>query len=706
MDRSKVLAERGRDALMDDLLQRLRARQEARRARRADGQGHDGTASIVLALWRRGHSARRMSIGEKIGTSRGSTANPSPWSRGIRAAHHSPAARTARVAERCAAVAALARVPDEPAATASRDDAWRRRISRSWTRRGRSCPSGRRTRCGSGRRTAAATRVLDVREKEEYREGHLPGAVSVPRGFLEMRVEEAVPDKTHADHRLLRRRHALAARRPHAEGAWATRNVVSMTRRLRRLEERRATRGSRTASSRPSSSDRYSRHFLLPEVGEAGQAKLLDAKVLLHRRRRPRLAGGVLPRRGRRRHARHRRHDVVDLSNLQRQILHTNDRVGMPKVESARQTLKALNPDVKVDRLPGAPDLRERHASSSRDYDVIVDGCDNFPTRYLVNDACVMLEQAERARQHLPVRGPGDGLRPAARAPATAASSPSRRRRARRRAAQEAGVLGVLPGLVGCVQALETIKLILGVGKPLIGRMVHFDTLSMEVRIHKLRKDPELPGVRRAPDGHRADRLRGVLRPARSGDAPRIRNRCDRGGRRRACARHWRERVHVAAIRSGCAPRPKRVIHAGCVRCDSRDRRWTSRRQCRHGADATSAARRGGGETGQASEERPWRRQRSLHDRRGGRSHPQLRRAPRACASTRCARRPRRAPGIRPRASPPPIWSRRSSSTSCATTRRIPAIRPAIASCCRRGTRRRCSTPRGPRPAPFRSSSC
>jgi adenylyltransferase/sulfurtransferase len=241
----------------------------------------------------------------------------------------------------------------------------------------------------------------------------------------------------------------------------------------------------------PDQLNRYSRHFLLPEVGEEGQAKLLDAKVLLIG------AGGLgspsafylaaagvgtlglID------------NDVVDTSNLQRQILHTNDRVGMPKVESARLTLNALNPDVKV------IGYQERISSENildliRDYDVIVDGCDNFPTRYLVNDACVMTGKPNvhgsifqfegQASVFYPGRGPCYGcLFPEPPPPGAAPSC------------QEAGVLGVLPGLVGCVQALETIKLILGKGKPLIGRMVYFDTLSMELRIHKLRKDPACP---------------------------------------------------------------------------------------------------------------------------------------------------------------------------------------------------------------------
>jgi molybdopterin/thiamine biosynthesis adenylyltransferase/rhodanese-related sulfurtransferase len=331
--------------------------------------------------------------------------------------------------------------------------------------------------------------LIDVREKEEYREGHLPGAVSVPRGFLDMRIEEAVPDKSAPVVLYCAGgTRSLLAGRTMKELGYT--NVVSMAGGFGAWKGA----GHPWVADRQFSADqlqRYSRHFLLPEVGEAGQAKLLDAKVLLIG------AGGlgspaayylaaagvgtlgIVDM------------DVVDMSNLQRQILHTNDRVGMPKVESARQTLTALNPDIKV------IGYQERVTSENimaliNDYDVIVDGCDNFPTRYLVNDACVMANKPNvhgsifqfegQATVFAPHKGPC--YRCLFPEPPPPGAAPS---------CQEAGVLGVLPGLVGCVQALETIKLILGVGKPLIGRMVYFDTLSMELRIHKLRKDPECP---------------------------------------------------------------------------------------------------------------------------------------------------------------------------------------------------------------------
>jgi molybdopterin/thiamine biosynthesis adenylyltransferase/rhodanese-related sulfurtransferase len=331
--------------------------------------------------------------------------------------------------------------------------------------------------------------LLDVREKEEFREGHLPGAVSLPRGFLEIQVEGKVPDKTQPVVAYCQSgtRSLLAGRilremgyedvRSMAGGFGAWKNGG-----FEWAQDRQFTQDQLT---------RYSRHFLLDEVGEAGQAKLLDAKVLCLG------AGGlgspvayylaaagvgtlgIVD------------NDTVDLSNLQRQILHTNDRVGMPKTESAKLTLNALNPDINV------IEHRERLDSSNimeiiDGYDIIVDGCDNFPTRYLVNDACVMKNKTNvhgsifQFEGQVTVFQPHEGpcyrcLFPEPPPPGMAPSC------------AEAGVLGVLPGLVGCIQALETIKVILGKGRPLIGRLAHVETLGMEVRVLNLRKDPKCP---------------------------------------------------------------------------------------------------------------------------------------------------------------------------------------------------------------------
>ena len=254
--------------------------------------------------------------------------------------------------------------------------------------------------------------LLDVREKEEYREGHLAGAVSLPRGFLEMRVEETVPDKDSSDHRLLRRRHALAARGPHAEGDGLHERRLD-DRRLHRLEERRACRSCRTVSSRQEQLSRYSRHFLLPEVGEAGQAKLLDAKVLLHRRRRARLADRALPGRGRRRHDRHRRprrrrslEPAAPDPAHQRPHRHAEGRVG------AHRRIDGAQPGREGVELPGAPELgeRPRHLRAVRHHRRRLRQLpDALPGERRLRHA----EEAERARQHLPVRGSGDRLRPA-----------------------------------------------------------------------------------------------------------------------------------------------------------------------------------------------------------------------------------------------------------------------------------------------------
>jgi len=328
--------------------------------------------------------------------------------------------------------------------------------------------------------------LLDVREREEYREGHLEGAISLPRGFLEMRVEETVADKTKPIIAYCAGgvRSLIAARTLKEMGY---ENVVSMSGGYTAWKNA----GHKWVADRQFTQEqitRYARHFTLPEVGEKGQAKLLEGKVLCIG------AGGlgspvafylaaagvgtigIID------------NDVVDMSNLQRQILHTNDRVGMPKVESAQKTLNALNPDVKV--IP----INERLSSENvmriiRDYDIVINGCDNFPTRYLINDACVMAKKPlvdgsifqfeGQATVFYPDRGPC--YRCLFPEPPPPGAAPS---------CAEAGVLGVLPGLVGCVQALEAMKLILGAGRPLIGRMMHFDTLSSEVRVLKLRRDP------------------------------------------------------------------------------------------------------------------------------------------------------------------------------------------------------------------------
>ena len=340
--------------------------------------------------------------------------------------------------------------------------------------------------------------LLDVREKEEYREGHLEGAVSVPRGFLEMKMDAEVPDKaTPIIAYCAGGVRSLLAGKVMQEMGYE--DVISMSggytawknEGFEFVQDRQFTQEQLT---------RYSRHFLLPEVGEEGQAKLLDARVLMVG------AGGlgspsayylaaagvgtigIID------------HDVVDLSNLQRQILHTNDRIGEPKTESARKTLQGLNPDVNVIPIP------ERLTSENimgiiEDYDIVVDGCDNFATRYLVNDACVMTGKPNvhgsifQFEGQVTVFYPGNGpcyrcLYPEPPPPGMAPSC------------AEAGVLGVLPGLIGTIQAVETIKLILGKGDSLVGRLLHFNTLTMEINTLRLREDPDCPMCGETPTIH------------------------------------------------------------------------------------------------------------------------------------------------------------------------------------------------------------
>jgi molybdopterin/thiamine biosynthesis adenylyltransferase len=247
----------------------------------------------------------------------------------------------------------------------------------------------------------------------------------------------------------------------------------------------------------PDQKRRYSRHLLVPEVGEVGQQKLLDAKVLLVG------AGGlgspaalylaaagvgtigVIDA------------DVVDDSNLQRQVIHTTDRIGMPKTESARLSIEALNPDVTV--IEHRTRLTQENALELfAPYDIVMDGTDNFATRYLINDACVLLGKPNvhgsifRFEGQATVFNPPDGpcyrcLFPTPPPPELAPSC------------AEAGVLGVLPGTVGLLQATEVVKLILGVGEPLTGRLLMFDALSTEFRALRLKRDPHCPMC--GPDG-------------------------------------------------------------------------------------------------------------------------------------------------------------------------------------------------------------
>ena len=339
--------------------------------------------------------------------------------------------------------------------------------------------------------------VVDCRETEELAAGMLPGALHIPRSYLETRIEGVVPDRSQ---RVILYcasgvRSAFGAHTLMADMGYS--DVESMAGGFTLWKDRGyevQVPRSFTAEQR----ERYSRHLLVPEVGVEGQQKLLDARVLLLG------AGGlgsptalylaaagvgtlgIVD------------DDVVDLSNLQRQVIHTTDRIGTPKVDSAAETIKALNPDVAVVGYPTRLD-----ASNIMDiiqgWDIIVDGVDNFPTRYLLNDASIRLGIPVVSAAILGFEGqlsvfaPGRGpcYRCLFRQPPPAEMAPS---------CGANGVLGVLPGTMGLLQATEVIKLIIGAGDPLIGRLLMYDALAASFTELKVRQDPECPICSRDPN--------------------------------------------------------------------------------------------------------------------------------------------------------------------------------------------------------------
>lgn len=331
--------------------------------------------------------------------------------------------------------------------------------------------------------------ILDVREIDEWNEGHLPGAIHLSRGFLEFRVEKACPDKDQALTLYCRsgQRSLLAADALVQLGYTKVASMAGGFQAWKEAGHDFEIPHAMDAESRI----RYSRHVRIPEVGEAGQHKLLEARVLVVG------AGGLgspsalyLAAAGVG-HLGIVDYDVVDRSNLQRQILHSDARIGMPKVESARRTLTELNPGIEVLALETRLDA-DNAEQLIADYDVVVDGCDNFDTRYLVNDTCVRLGKPNvhgsihRFEGQVSVFLPGQGpcyrcLHPAA---PPAELSPN---------CAELGVLGVLPGIIGILEANETIKLILGIGKPLVGRLLTFDALAGTFREFGLRRRPDCP---------------------------------------------------------------------------------------------------------------------------------------------------------------------------------------------------------------------
>jgi len=334
---------------------------------------------------------------------------------------------------------------------------------------------------------AGSVVVLDVREPDEFEQGALPEVIHIPRGHLEAQVETRIIDKSTpvVVYCAGGVRSAFAAKTLQELGYT---NVVSMAGGFGKWKDEGRTWLTPVALS-AEQRNRYQRHILLPEVGVAGQAKLLSSKVLLLG------AGGlgspaalylaaagvgtigIVDM------------DEVDASNLQRQILHNIDRIGDRKVDSAKKTLTMLNPDINVvtyDTRLAASNIVDIISG----YDVIVDGADNFPSRYLLNDASVKLgipvvhgsifRFEGMVSVFHPLRGPT--YRDMVAEPPPAEMAPS---------CAEAGVLGVLPGIVGSIQALETIKLLLDLGDSLIGRILAIDTTEMTFRTFNLRKDPK-----------------------------------------------------------------------------------------------------------------------------------------------------------------------------------------------------------------------
>jgi sulfur-carrier protein adenylyltransferase/sulfurtransferase len=329
--------------------------------------------------------------------------------------------------------------------------------------------------------------LVDVRESEEWDAGHIPGAKHVPRGYLESRIEGAVRDR---DQRVVLycasgQRSALAANTLKEQLGYQ--NVASMTGGYT-LWKDRGYEVEVPKSLSKEQRERYSRHLLVPEIGLEGQTKLLESKVLLLG------AGGlgsptalylaaagvgtlgIVD------------DDEVDLSNLQRQVIHTTDRIGVAKVDSAEESVKAINPDVEVVKYKTRLDA-SNVMEIIQGYDVIVDGVDNFPTRYLLNDATVRLGIPVVSASILGFDGqlsvfkPHDGpcYRCLYPVPPPAEMAPS---------CGANGVLGVLPGTMGLLQATEVIKLVTGAGEPLVGRLLLYEALGATFTELKVRRDP------------------------------------------------------------------------------------------------------------------------------------------------------------------------------------------------------------------------
>jgi molybdopterin/thiamine biosynthesis adenylyltransferase/rhodanese-related sulfurtransferase len=340
------------------------------------------------------------------------------------------------------------------------------------------------------------TTLVDVREQHEFNAGFIPGALHIPRAFLEVQAETKLPDRQApiVVYCAAGTRSAFAAKTLADMGYT---NVLSANPGFTRWKDVRypvETPPNLTEAQR----DRYSRHLMLPEVGDVGQAKLLKSRVLL-------LGAGGLGSPS----ALYLAAagvgtlglvdaDVVDASNLQRQILHATSRIGQAKVDSAEVALRDLNPDVHVIKYKERLTSENVERILADKWDVIVDGCDNFPTRYLVNDASLLHEIPVihgsifrfdgQVTTFMPFQGPCYRCLYPEPPPAHLAPSCS-----------EAGVLGILPGIIGILQATETVKVLLGLGDTLSGRLLQYDSLGMTFRTFKLRRDDACPGCGKNP---------------------------------------------------------------------------------------------------------------------------------------------------------------------------------------------------------------
>jgi sulfur-carrier protein adenylyltransferase/sulfurtransferase len=356
------------------------------------------------------------------------------------------------------------------------------------------------------RRHQAGATLIDVREQVEWDAGHIPGAEFIPMGTLLDRIEGVVPGKD-SEIILQCRSGARSGRMTAALQEAGYTNVVNMAGGILQWEAD-GLPVEAPSSLTPAQQSRYSRHLLIPEVGTAGQVKLLESKVLLIG------AGGlgspaalylaaagvgtlgIVD------------FDVVEASNLQRQVIHSTERLGVKKVDSARQSIEALNPDVRVvalDEMLLADNVERLIAG----YDVILDGTDTFETRYLLNDAAVaagipvvhasVFRFEGQLTTFVPYAGPCYRcLYPTPPPPELAPGC------------SVAGVLGVVPGIMGMLQSNEVLKLLLGIGEPLVGRLLLFDALDGSFDELRLSRDPACPTC---SDEARAARERGEWKP-------------------------------------------------------------------------------------------------------------------------------------------------------------------------------------------------